>query len=31
MEEYLIKNYYDPIVMLLNDTNDKTYASLHVE
>lgn len=31
MEVYLIENYYDEIVILLNDSNDKAYGSLQVE
>lgn len=31
MEQYLKKYYHDEIINLLNDTNDRTHASLQVE
>lgn len=31
MEQYLKEHYYDEITLLLNDTNDRTHASLQVE
>lgn len=31
MEQYLKENYYDDIVNLLNEPNDKTHAALQVE
>lgn len=31
MEQYLKEHYYDEIENVLNDSNDRTYASLHVE
>lgn len=30
MEQYLLDNYEDEIVILLNDTNNKSYGTLQV-